>query len=131
MNEERPSYEQREVSINDSLPELPKTQLKMPSKEQYVKKMEDLDRKAAMNKSICQENQALKRQVYDKSKGAGNTGSYKDISGNIDEVKKYRLEKRSLLDSLNELKEKQRDLESQKQDLLRNVPRNYHNEGDV
>lgn len=72
--------------------------------------MEELDRKAANTKSVCQENQVKKRQVYDSSKG-DNLG-YKDMSSNFDEVKKFRNEKRQLLDKLNALKEKQRELEA-------------------
>ena len=72
--------------------------------------MEELDRKAANTKSLCQENQVKKRQVYDSSKV--DSAGYKDMSSNFDEVKKFRNEKRQLLDKLNALKEKQRELEA-------------------
>ncbi len=53
------------------------------------------------------------------------------ITENIEEVKKFRNEKKGHLDKLNALKDRQREIDQQKMKYQANVPRNYHNEEDV
>ena len=50
---------------------------------------------------------------------------------NIDEVKKVRAKHREHLDELNELKDRQRELDAEKQTLMKNIPRNYHTYEDL
>jgi len=58
--------------------------------------------------------------------------TYRDlISNSIEDVKKARNEKRAQLDRLNALKDRQRELDSQKNDIMKSIPRNFHNEADV
>ena len=63
--------------------------------------------------------------------GSSNKTYREDISLNIDEVKKLRGKKGKLLDELNAIKEEMRDLDSRKNKLNQNIPRNYHTEEDL
>lgn len=53
------------------------------------------------------------------------------IAERIEEVKKVRADKKKHLDKMNALKERQREIETQKMSYQQNIPRNYHNEDDV
>lgn len=53
------------------------------------------------------------------------------IGANIEKVKKYRAEKRSLIDSLKDMNERLRILDAQKQNLVKNLPANCRNEKDL
>jgi len=53
------------------------------------------------------------------------------IAERIEEVKKVRADKKGHLDRMNALKDRQREIETQKMSYQQNIPRNYHNEDDV
>jgi len=63
----------------------------------------------------------------------GSSGkTYRDnINLNIDEVKKLRNEKRTLLDQLSAIKEEMRELDQKKNEFNKTIPRNYHTEEDL
>ena len=122
------------VSLETKIPELPAPEdiLKKPSKDEFDKKMKDQDRIADEQRIIIEESRYKRKQVYDNGRVEGSNVTYKDlISGNIDDVKKFRSEKKSHLEKLNALKERQNELELEKQSCLKNIPRNYHNEQDL
>ena len=132
QNEERPVLEKMTVTIETVLPALPKDILKEPSRDEFNKKMKDLDAEAEQLKITVEENKFKRRQVYEGGKVEGENVTYREvITENIEEVKKYRANKKEHLDKLNDLRDKQRDLESQKSKFLDNIPRNYHNKDDL
>ena len=120
------------VTVDTVLPELPKDILREPSRDDFNKKMKELDAEAEQLKITVEENKFKRRQVYEGGKVEGENVTYREvITENIEEVKKFRSNKKEHLDKLNDLRDKQRDLESKKSKFLENVPRNYHNKDDL
>jgi hypothetical protein len=112
QNEERPVLEEIEVTLETKIPELPKEILKEPSRDDFNKKMKDLDAEAEQLKITVEENKFKRRQVYEGGKVEGENVTYREvITGNIEEVKKFRADKKEHLDKLNALRDRQRDLE--------------------
>ena len=94
--------------------------------------MKDLDRKAEELKASVEENRFKRNRVYEGGKIDGGDVTFKDlIMSNIEEVKKVRSQHREHLDKLNALKDRQRELEAEKQSLVKNIPRNYHTVKDL
>ena len=103
------------VSLETKIPELPEEILKKPSKDDFDKKMREQDKIADEQRVIIEESKFKRRQVYDNGRVEGSNVTYKDlISGNIDEVKKFRNEKKAHLEKLNALKDRQRELDIEK-----------------
>lgn len=120
------------VTVDTVLPELPKDIMREPSRDDFNKKMKELDAEAEQLKITVEENKFKRRQVYEGGKVEGENVTYREvITENIEEVKKFRANKKEHLDKINELRDKQRDLESKKSKFLENVPRNYHNKDDL
>lgn len=70
--------------------------------------------------------------MYEGGKVEGQNVTYREvIAERIEEVKKFRAEKKQHLDRLNALKDRQREIETKKMSFQQNIPRNYHNEDDV
>lgn len=94
--------------------------------------MRALTKEAEDLRVIIEENRYKKRQVIEGGKVDGSNVTYYDlISENIDEVKKIRNNKREKLDRLAHLKERFNQLDLQKQNILKLVPRNYHSLSDL
>lgn len=120
------------MAVDTKLPELPKDILKEPSRDEFNKKMKELDAEAEQLKITVEENKFKRRQVYEGGKVEGENVTYREvITENIEEVKKFRASKKEHLDKLNDLKDKQRDLEAKKSKFLDGIPRNYHNKDDL
>jgi uncharacterized coiled-coil DUF342 family protein len=120
------------VTVDTVLPELPKDIIKEPSRDDFNKKMKDLDAEAEQLKITVEENKFKRRQVYEGGKVEGENVTYREvITENIEEVKKFRANKKDHLDKLNELRERQRELEGKKSKVLDGIPRNYHNVDDL
>jgi len=83
-------------------------------------------------RTITEEGRIKRKQVYDGGKVEGQNTTYRElITGSIEEVKKIKADKRALLDRLNILKDRQRELDNDKQTILKAIPRNFHSEKDV
>lgn len=122
------------VKIDTKIPAMPdrSKQIKKPSKDDFQKKMKDLDRRAEELKASVEENRFKRNRVYEGGKIDGGDVTFKDlIMSNIEEVKKVRSQHREHLDKLNALKDRQRELEAEKNSLNKNIPRNYHTVKDL
>lgn len=131
---ERPVLEPVDVTLDTKLPELPAPDkiLKQPMREDFQKKMRDLDRRADELKANVEANRHQRSKVYAGGKVEGGEVTYRDlIMTNIEDAKKVRAQHREQLDKLNALKDRQRELEADKAAFLKNVPRNYHTEDDL
>ena len=94
--------------------------------------MEGHDRKAEELRIRIHENIQKKKGVFMGASIGSSSKTYREnINENIDEVKKLREKKRKLLDELNGMKDEMRELDSKKNDLNKNIPRNYHTEDDL
>lgn len=83
-------------------------------------------------KASVEANRYQRSRVYEGGKVEGGEVTYRDlIMSNIEDVKKVRAQHREHLDKLNGLKDRQRELEADKATLLKNIPRNYHNQDDL
>lgn len=95
------------VTVDTVLPELPKDIIKEPSRDDFNKKMKDLDAEAEQLKITVEENKFKRRQVYEGGKVEGENVTYREvITENIEEVKKFRANKKEHLDKLNDLRER-------------------------
>jgi len=94
--------------------------------------MRALDKIIDEKKIIVEKNKLIKRGVFEGGKIEGSNVTYRDsIIEQGEEIKKIRNLRRSLLDEMNKLKERQRELDVKKQDYMKNIPRNYHNIKDL
>lgn len=93
--------------------------------------MRELDDEANKYRARIEDARYRRKQIYDGHQADGNDGAYELISGNIEEVKKIRNDKREKIDRLNILKDRMNELDKEKQAILRSVPRNYQNEKDL
>ena len=94
--------------------------------------MRDLDKQAQDLRGTIDESHQKRSQVYQNGKRDGEDVTFKDlITKNIDEVKKLRNEKKVHFEKLNDLKHNQNTLETQKSELMKNIPRNYQKEEDI
>ena len=90
--------------------------LKEPSRDNFNNEMKALDKKAEELKITVEESKFKRRQVYEGGKVEGENVTYREvITENIEEVKKFRNEKKGHLDKLNALKDRQRAIELEKQ----------------
>ena len=131
---ERPVLEPLVVALDTKIPELPAPDkiVKAPVREDFQKKMRELDRRAEELKASVEANRHQRSRVYEGGKVEGGEVTYRDlIMSNIEDVKKVRAQHREQLDKLNGLKDRQRELEADKAAVLRNIPRNYHTEEDL
>ena len=120
--------------METALPELPAQAdvLKRPVRDDFEKKMRDLDKRAEVLKVSVEANRYKRRQVYEGGKVEGGDVTYRELlATNIEAVKKVRSERREHLDQLTALKERQRELDNEKAGLMKNVPRNYHTQQDL
>jgi hypothetical protein len=86
--------------------------LKEPSRDKFNDEMKGLDKKAEELKITVEESKYKRRQVYEGGKVEGENITYREvITENIEEVKKFRGDKKVHLDKLNALKERQREIE--------------------
>lgn len=94
--------------------------------------MRDLDKKAEELKITVEDAKYKRRQVYEGGKVEGENVTYREvITERIEEVKKFRTDKKQHLDRLNVLKDRQREIDTQKMSYQQNIPRNYHTADDV
>lgn len=116
------------------MPELPAAGkiVKKPVREEFQKKMRELDDRAAELRASVDANRRQRSRIYGEGKVEGGDITYKEVlSSNIEDVKKVRAQHREHLDKLNGLKDRQRELEAEKAALLKNIPRNYHTQEDL
>lgn len=107
-NEPRPVYETKTVSMDEELPELPTEIKSKPSKDEFDRLMREQDKLADSLRVTIEDNKFKRRQVYDGGKVEGSNVTYSDLIGeNIEEVKKFKSNRRDKLDRLNELKARQ------------------------
>lgn len=93
------------------MPELPTDIKKKPSKDEYDNQMKQMDAQANELRIKIEELRHNRKMVFEGGRGDA-TDSYHDlISSNIEEVKKIRNEKRGKLERMNELKQKQIELD--------------------
>lgn len=94
--------------------------------------MNALDKIIEEKKLIVERNKLIKRGVYEGGKIEGSNVTYRDsIIEQGEEIKKIRNQRSALLDEMNKLKTRQRELDTKKQDFMKNIPRNYHNIKDL
>jgi uncharacterized coiled-coil DUF342 family protein len=116
------------------VPELPAIEdiKKKPSKDEFDRKMKELDTTANQLRATIEDSRYKRRQVYEGGKVEGQNITFRDVlSTNIEAVKKVKNERRAKLDRLNVLKDRQRELDNSKQNILKSCPRNYQNEKDL
>jgi len=119
-NEKRPTYEYRTVTIDEELPELPKDIKSKPSRDEFDRQMKNLTKEADELRTAVEEAKFKRRQVIEGGKVEGSNVTYHDvISENIEEVKKFHAEKRGKFERLEQLKERQNELDRQKQNILK------------
>lgn len=132
---ERPKLDENVVvTLDTKIPELPPQSkiVKKPRREDFQKKMRDLDDRAAELRESVDANRRKRSRVYSDSKVDGADITYREVlTSNIEDVKKVRAQQREHLDKLNGLKDRQRELEAEKAALLKNIPRNYHTQEDL
>lgn len=81
---------------------------------------------------IIEESRHKRKQAWEGGKVEGQNVTYRDlINAHGDEIKGHRDEKRGHLDKLHALKDRQAELEAERQAIIRSIPRNYHNEKDM
>jgi len=91
--------------------------------------MRVLDTKASELRGAIEENRSRRKLIYDGGKVEGKNVTYRDlVSTNIDDMKKFQQDRRGQLDKLNVLKNREKELQNQKSEILKMVPRNFHNE---
>jgi len=67
---------------------------KKPSKDEFERKMKELDENAAKFKAISEDAKYRRKNVFDGRKDTGPNESYREIiSSNIEEVKKFQKDK--------------------------------------
>lgn len=93
--------------------------------------MRELDDQANNLRAKIEDGKYRRKIVFDGGKVEDSGETFEAISGKIDEIKKIRNEKREKLDKFKELGDKQKDLDNEKQAILKSVPRNYQNEADL
>lgn len=94
--------------------------------------MRELDGRADELKGGVEAARKQRNQVYDGGKAEGGTVTFKDIIGEkIEDIKKARAKHKEGTEKLNTLKNQQRELETEKNNILKNVPRNYHTPADL
>jgi len=94
--------------------------------------MRALDKIIDEKKIIVEKNKLIKRGVYEGGKIEGSNVTYRDsIIEQGAAIKKIRDERRTHLDNMNKLKDRQRELDAKKQEFMKNIPRNYHNIKDL
>ena len=123
-NEERPTFEKIVVAADTEIPALPApNEIKTkPSKDEFDRKMRELDRIVEDKKIKNEEARHHRRIVHEGGKIDGSNADYRDqINMQGDEIKKHRAERRANLDKLNALKDRQADLEYKKQQILKNM----------
>ena len=101
--------------------------LKKPSRDDFDKKMRELDNQINAKRQIVEENKNKKRGIFESGKAIGGNNNRESISSHGAEIKEIQKEKNKLLDELNGIKEKQQGLEAKKRELMKNIPRNYNN----
>jgi hypothetical protein len=94
--------------------------------------MRALDKTIEEKKITVEKNKQMKRGVFEGGKIDGSNVTYRDsIIEQGEEIKKIRNTRRALLDQMNVLKDRQKELDTQKQKFMTNIPRNYHNIKDL
>jgi hypothetical protein len=91
------------VTAETKIPDLPLATeiLSKPSKEVYDRKLRDFEKKADELKLILEENRYKKRQVFEGGKVDGENVTYREvITENIEEVKKFRSDRRKNIEQL-------------------------------
>lgn len=135
LHGERPKLDENVVVTADTkIPELPPPakRVKKPRREDFQKKMRELDDRAAELRESVAANRRQRSRVYSDSKVDGADTTYREVlTSNIEDVKKVRAQQKGHLDKLNALKDRQRELEAEKAALMKNVPRNYHTQEDL
>ena len=112
---QRPEHERIEVTIDTKVPELPKTLIKKPNRDEFEKGMKELDRDAEALKIDIEELRYKKRQVYETGHVGDESIEYKALmTEKFDEVKKFQEEKRKHYDRLKVLKEQAQAIEAEK-----------------
>lgn len=88
---------------------MPKEILKKPSKDEFDRKMKEQDEIVNQRRGLIEEQRYKRKLVYEGGKVDGAKGAFRDIiSHSIEDVKKFKQEKRSFLDQLSKLKDRQR-----------------------
>lgn len=105
------------VTLDTKIPEFPAPDkvVKRPVREDFQKKMRELDQRAEALKASVEAARHQRSRVYEGGKVEGGDVTYRDlIMSNIEDVKKVRAQHREQLDKLNALKDRQRELEADK-----------------
>ena len=94
--------------------------------------MKELDTQAVKWREQCEENRYKRQQVYDGGKVDGSNVTYREVlTKDIEEIKKIKNQRKTQIDRVKELNNRQRELDGEKSAILRSCPRNYQNEKDL
>ena len=86
--------------------------IQKPNRDEFEKEMKELEAIAQTTLTEVRQNRDKKRQVLDAGRGGDGANYSAEIGGHIDKVKKFRAEKRNLIESLKTMNERLKILDA-------------------
>ena len=123
----RPKFEQVVVTAETEVPAIVEKSLrkKEPSKEEYEKKMKELDNKIMQIREHINTLSLKKKEAREGGKVKGTTISYKEfLNQKIEEIRGLRDQKRDLYNQKNAIIEQIKVIELEREQILKTLPSN-------